>query len=535
MKKRVVSLVLAMALILSLFSGCSEDSLNIAYPVAENVRTLDPQYASSSTAQLIAVNCFEGLVAVDETGEIIPAAAENYEKNGLTYRFTLRSGAVWKLSSTAEEGMSGKIPDDFAPAVTAHDFVFAFQRLADPATNAPAAWLFRSISGFPEALAGTASAEQIAVRAESDSVLTITLSYDDPDFLYKLLAPCAMPCNEEFFNACGGRYGLMTMYMLTNGPFYFSRWNTDASFRITKSDTYNGDRAAVPDTVWFYLNDTDVPDMNRKLLEGVYTAGVTANASVNIDALDGDYTATPLTDTLYSLIFNCQSTTAGVKSLRTALLAGLNRSLFETETETMAEVFLPGNLQLPDGVTGNALPVFSESDARASLSAALTELNVSDTEITILCTPAYETVLKNQMQQWQRVLGVSLAVRITAVTETELVSRVLSGDYEAAFYPLRAESDSAASFLASFTSGAADNITGYASAEYDALFTALCDAKTDAERAAAMSNATTHLAENAVYYPIYEKNSYFIYQNDISGIIRYNSNVLVYFSQTSRS
>ena len=153
MKKRVVSLVLAMALILTLFSGCSEDSLNIAYPVAENVRTLDPQYASSSTAQLIAVNCFEGLVAVDETGEIIPAAAESYEKNGLTYRFTLRSGAVWKLSSTAEEGMSGKIPDDFAPAVTAHDFVFAFQRLADPATNAPDAWLFRSISGFPEALA----------------------------------------------------------------------------------------------------------------------------------------------------------------------------------------------------------------------------------------------------------------------------------------------------------------------------------------------------------------------------------------------
>ena len=50
-----------------------------------------------------------------------------------------------------------------------------------------------------------------------------------------------------------------------------------------------------------------------------------------------------------------------------------------------------------------------------------------------------------------------------------------------------------------------------------------------------MSNATAHLAENAVYYPIYEKNSYFICQNDISGIIRYNSNVLVYFSQTSRS
>ena len=83
MKKRVASLLLVLLLLLSLFSGCSEDSLNIAYPVAENVRTLDPQYASSSTAQLIAVNCFEGLVAVDETGEIILDIDED-DFNGVT-------------------------------------------------------------------------------------------------------------------------------------------------------------------------------------------------------------------------------------------------------------------------------------------------------------------------------------------------------------------------------------------------------------------------------------------------------------------
>lgn len=534
MKKRVGAVFCALLLALSLFSGCSEDSFNLAWPVYENVRTLDPQYASSSTAKLIAVNCFEGLVRIGEDGSVQPAAAESYEKNGLTYRFTLRSGAVWKLSSTAEEGMSGKIPADFSPAVTAHDFVFAFRRLCDPATGAPDAYLFRSILNFSKAMAGEASPESIGVRAESDTVLIITLSQEDPQFLQKLAEPCAVPCNEEFFTACGGRYGLMTMYMLTNGPFYFSRWNTDESFRMTKSDIYNGPTPATPDTVWLYLND-DVGEMNRKLAEGVYGAGITGNAAFDPATVEKELTAEPISNMLYSLIFNCQSTVPAVKSLRTALLASWNPSFFEAEGKTLSQHLLPENIALPGGVSKNSPPVFSESDAKASLGAALLALDTENTEITILCEPEYESALKNQMQQWQRILGVSLAVRVEAVARTDLMQRVEDGDFEAAFYPLRAKSSTAADFLATFTSSSKENVTGYASVEYDALFEQVSAASGEQALVSAIDGALEHLAQNAVYMPVYVENSYFICQNDISGIVRGNSETLIYFAGATRS
>lgn len=534
MKKRIGALLLAILLILSLFSGCSDNGLNLAWPVYENVRTLDPQYATSSTAKLIAVNCFEGLVRIAQDGSIQPAAAEKYEKNGLTYRFTLRSDAVWKLSSTAEEGMSGKLPQAFAPAVTAHDFVFAFRRLCDPATNAPDAYLFRCIRNFSEAMAGTVQPESIGVTAESDYVLTITLAHDDPLFLQKLAEPCAMPCNEAFFAACGGRYGLMTRYMLTNGPFYFSRWNTDESFRMTKSDVYTGPTPAKPDTVWLYLND-DIGEMNRKLATGVYSAGITCNAVFDVSTVEKELTAEPIENMLYSLIFQCQNEVPAVKSLRTALLASWNASFFETDGKTPAQHFLPENIQLPDGVSKNTLPSFSENDARASLGAALLALDAESAEITILCEPEYEAALKNQMQQWQRVLGVSLVVRVEAVARTDLMKRVEEGDFEAAFYPLRAKSSSVVDFLAGFTSSSKENVTRYASAEYDALFEKVSAAADEKAMADAVNAALDHLIQNAVYEPVYVENSYFICQNDISGIVRGNSETLIYFAGASRS
>ena len=38
-----------------------------------------------------------------------------------------------------------------------------------------------------------------------------------------------MPCNETFFNATKGRYGLDYSTLLCNGPFYLSYWLHDSA------------------------------------------------------------------------------------------------------------------------------------------------------------------------------------------------------------------------------------------------------------------------------------------------------------------
>ena len=115
------------------------------------------------------------------------------------------------------------------------------------------------------------------------------------------------------------------------------------------------------------------------------------------------------------------------------------------------------------------------------------------------------------------------------------MKRVEEGDFEAAFYPLRAKSSSVVDFLAGFTSSSKENVTRYASAEYDALFEKVSAAADEKAMADAVNAALDHLIQNAVYEPVYVENSYFICQNDISGIVRGNSETLIYFAGASRS
>lgn len=530
--KKFLSLFLALLLPLLFFSSCrSNESFYITYPVYENIRTLDPQYTSSLTAKLIDVNIFEGLVAPGENGELVPAAAKNWEKNGLTYTFHLREDAKWNLSGAAKEGLTDKLEPEFAPYVTADDFVFAFTRLADPNTGAPDAYRFASIQNFPQALSGEVSPSQIGVRAESDFVLTITLSREDPDFLKKLLLPCAMPCNRAFFEICGGRYGLMTRYLLTNGPFYFSRWNVDQSFRISKSTTYTGNRVPHADGVWFYLNE-DSAEMNRKLAEGVYTAGFSSLASFDESILDKNYQVHSVNNGLLSLIFHCGGPVTSVKSVRTALTASLNPDLFKSEKA--ASGLLPPNISLPEGVNNTFSIGSGESDAKASLKAALLELSANDISLKVLCPSNYETLMKNQMQEWQKMLGVSLNVTIQAMSENDLLTAVSEGDFDAALYPLRAPSDFPEDFLALFTSGHAGNAARLSSNEYDELYKAVCNSTDEKTRGDAINKALQYLNDNSVYVPLFENRMYFAADSEVTDLYDADFFDFVYFDRAKR-
>ncbi len=89
--------------------------------------SLDPHKLSGDWEDRIVGDIFEGLVTEDAGAAAIPGMAESWEvsEDGLVYTFNLRDGIKW----------SDGVP------VTAGDFVFAFQRLMDPATAAEYAYL----------------------------------------------------------------------------------------------------------------------------------------------------------------------------------------------------------------------------------------------------------------------------------------------------------------------------------------------------------------------------------------------------------
>ena len=82
--------------------------------------TIDPQKSTGVTEANIEYELFEGLTTYDVKGDVVPGAAESWEisDDGKTYTFHLRKDGKWSNGDP----------------VTANDFVYAFQRLVDPAT-----------------------------------------------------------------------------------------------------------------------------------------------------------------------------------------------------------------------------------------------------------------------------------------------------------------------------------------------------------------------------------------------------------------
>lgn len=94
----------------------------------------------------------EGLYRMDSQGNPEPALAQNcsVSEDGLAYTFTIRTDSVWY-----QPKQNGSQSQQDALPVTAADFVFAFQRLFDPATGSAAAQDFSCLENAQEVLSAS--------------------------------------------------------------------------------------------------------------------------------------------------------------------------------------------------------------------------------------------------------------------------------------------------------------------------------------------------------------------------------------------
>ncbi|OQX39773.1 MAG: hypothetical protein B0D91_00865 [Oceanospirillales bacterium LUC14_002_19_P2] len=137
--------------------------------------SLDPQKIEGSPGSRIAKDLFEGQVSQDANGNIIPAVAESWEASpdNKVFTFKLRKDARWSNGDP----------------VTAHDFVYGFQRAVDPKLASPYAW-YMQIPGIVNADAiidGKQAPDALGVAALDNHTFQITLNKPIP-FFVKLLA-----------------------------------------------------------------------------------------------------------------------------------------------------------------------------------------------------------------------------------------------------------------------------------------------------------------------------------------------------------
>lgn len=526
MKTKITAVLLLLLCLTVSFSGCGKPKAGKAFamPILEEPVSLDPQIAHSTAERLIISNCYEGLVTIAPDGKILNGVASSYtvSPDGLTYRFTLRPDATWNVLSRhgglLKAGYGKNFKDTFPKALKADDFVFALQRVVDPQTASDDAYLFSAID---------------TVSAPDNQTVEIKLSYPDENFLYALASPGAMPCNREFFELTGGRYGLETGYMLCNGPFYVASWLEKTSIKLSKNESYKGERATMPASVTLYYNK-DKTQIAEKMADEVYDAAFLTEKEWNALPRQKHYNAQSLTDTTMAFLFNQRDSALKNEHLRLALCHAL---VFES-------THLPGELPraaslvppfckigaepyLKEGENTKGLISYSTKRAQEEFEEALLELGVTSVEMDILCTEEYKTFVQEVLQLWQRTLGVKFVGNVTVLPDNELETAVRDGNYQIALYPVRAASAFTPDFLEQFGAG---NYLGFEDAKYTAFLDRMRREKSDfSNLRAACKDAETYLLQHAVLLPVQYENNYFITNRDTDGIYFYSSRDYVYF------
>lgn len=516
---KLILIILCICMVLPMLSSCSKNkSDSVKIPLEAVPTCFDPQISSGPEEESIINNCLEGLVRINKDGGISDGVADSWDvsSDGLTYTFHIRSDAKWHLPSDLEDILGEDYKKTFDTRVTAHDFVFGISRAMDPETGSPMASSLSCIK---------------SISAESDTNLTIVLKQPNISFLTVLASPVAMPCNETFFEATAGRYGLSANLLLCNGPYYLGSIDEESGVVIYKNSDYKGNCEALFSTGRFLITksflgsdqkdktdeETTLPSVYSLLASedgGYDIATVTKSES---ESLGEGYTVERYKNTVKAFCLNLHNNALNTDNIRMALAYATNPEIFCGEYP-YAEGLVPsccGRL-----VETVKVPYRSESDIvrpiEYSIETATSyykeavdnnydsdgKLQDLSLELSLICLKEDETDVKRVLQDWQKIFGVSLSVTLTTYdTQREIDEAVNSGNYDIAYTSLTASECMATDFLSRFMSTSGTNIVGFENTEYDNILTKAMNAPSGDELIRLTKSAETLLMKSGCIIP----------------------------------
>ena len=181
MKKKILAALLAAAMTVTMLAGCgvpgggkeegesSESNEKVfRYSTRTEPTSLDPTKSNSIPDNEIQHAITESLVR-NTGGEVYPGVAETWEvsEDGLTYTFHLNPDAKWS------DGQQ----------IKAQDFVYSWQRLMNPKTAAPYAFIGEYIKNGYQVEKGQMDPSELGVVAQDDTTLVVTLEHPTAYFL----------------------------------------------------------------------------------------------------------------------------------------------------------------------------------------------------------------------------------------------------------------------------------------------------------------------------------------------------------------
>lgn len=465
---------------------------------------------------------FDNLVKLSpEDNSIVPAAAESWEssEDGLTWTFHLRPGMKWVNSA-------GEVVAD----VTAHDFVFGWSELLNPANAAEYyafATVFKNAQAYYDYASGVEGApevtiDQVGFHAVDDLTLVCELENYLPYFLQYVKFEVMAPIYQPFYEEVGAdKFGTSPETLLYNGAFRMTEWILENSVTVEKNDQWY-DAANVELKKIRFVKYTDSNAMLNAFQGG--ELDVTDLTGEQRAMLQSEGYQTISYPGGYSYFFWVNTTSTSdmrSKSLRKAISAAIDRQqIIDTvhkndnivspcmtygisgvNTESFGEVVVAAN-----GGTGLYAPSANVELAQSYLPAALEELgytDVSQINVVLMTSEGTQNELLSQVVQEQvrNALGIELGIEVLTITESRARRNALKFDmFMGGWGP---DYNDPMTDLELFTTTNGNNHTGYSNPDYDALI-AQCTTETDmAAREQMFVQAEFILLEDQPIIPVY--------------------------------
>ncbi len=529
--KRLTAAVLA-ALLILLLSGCkkADEGLSLSVSVGDAPVSLDPIYAEEAGDQTILAHLYENLmrVSVDAAGQtsVVNGMAKSVEVDeetveggiAVTYTFRLQS-ARWS------DGQ----------AVKADDFVYAWQRLADPASNSPYAGLLSVVRGYQEARASK-DMSLLQVSAKNDSTLVVVLDGHHEWFLNEVCtAPATMPLRRDIvqkLKLAAGKWWSAPTLLVTNGPYCAVDYQEGNYVQLERNERYRSTQNG-PAGITFYFAD---PEGAENLYASRTTDAVWPLPESRLAELSAGENWSLLPElATYTAVFNCLQEPFADASLREAMCLAVDRNALAQAAGASARaaegVVPPGVPENEEGdfrtVGGPLLdndPAAYEENCRRARDVLLESGYDSGGDVEALeylyveDEPGAKEAAELLCRQWEEVLGISVTPR--GLTERALMSRLRSGDYTAAGLRLTAAVNDAECFLSDWTTGTYNNVAGYESSAYDTLMSIIAISADGTARMGCLHDAEELLLMDSILAPLYTKGTAWELRETLTGAFR---------------
>lgn len=479
------------------------------YRVLDSFKTLDPQLNSDTDGSDAIRNLFETLMNEDTQGNLVPGAASSYDVSAdkMTYTFHLRPQAKWS---------------DGTP-VTAGDFVYAWQRLADPKTASEyASYLeMMQVENTSDIIAGKKPPQELGVKAVDDHTFEVKLKAPIPYFVKMTVNASMAPVKKSVIDKFGDNW-TKPGNLVGNGAYVLSEHVPGEKLVMKRNPNYWDNANTTLETVTALI----INDANQAVTR--YLAGevdMTLLPAGQYPRFKKDYPdqakSTPKSCT-YTYLFNVSDKgPAALKDVkvRQALSYAINR-------DVIVDNILQGGQKPAYNWVHWATAGFKMPDIAA---AHLTQKERDEKAVALLkeagygpdhplnLTLSYNTdeghkkIAIAVAQFWKKV-GVNLT--LTNMEWKVLTDKLNHQDFEVGRYAWCGDYNEASTYLDMFNSASTNNYGKYSNPAYDKL---LQESKISADPQPLYTKAEEILAQDAPLAPIYQYTNVMMLKPDVRG------------------